>query len=176
MNEPAWVGRARVAIDAGATIKGAAEAEGKHPSSLRPWLFPEERERRRAKEKRWRERNPRRHRELNRRSDRRRRREKPEAFRAYSRRYDRDHRLPCPRGCGGYLGIGVVEADGIEACLECREREVHERRLLLVDLWAEGRSLIEIASVFETSVNALGGIMYAARRAGYDLPYRRRPR
>lgn len=49
----------------------------------------------------------------------------------------------------------------------------HERYGRLVELWARGLSMEQVADELGTTKNALGGEMVRARAAGYDLPRRR---
>lgn len=88
------------------------------------------------------------------------------------RRWDRDNRDHC--------ACGAIKWRKHERCRSCEdERRVGlalERRREVQRRWLEGQTLIEIASAMDTTVNALATLMVHMRQAGWDLPYRRRPK
>lgn len=60
-------------------------------------------------------------------------------------------------------------------CIDCyneRQRN-HEREARVVEMWAEGLSIGQIAEAVGTTKGSMGGKMVKMRRRGLDLPYRR---
>ncbi len=92
----------------------------------------------------------------------------PEYLSGYGMEYGRTHRGTCIR-CGGLMGIGV-RGDGV--CAKCRAVSVHEKRLMLASLWAQGRSMREIAAEFGWELHQVGPEMARMRKLGYNLPHR----
>lgn len=75
---------------------------------------------------------------------------------------------PCPH-CGQNC-VGKV-------CVRCKREQWAQERAVRFDrlaaLWSEGLSAEQIAVEFDTTTNALGGLICRARAAGWDLPLRR---
>lgn len=93
----------------------------------------------------------------------------PERRREYDRQRNLDKRGTCRR-CDKPMGLGVTH-DGV--CTACRHASVHERRLLIVTWWAQGRKLDEIARDLHWTIGQLSSEMDRMRAVGYHLPYRR---
>lgn len=83
--------------------------------------------------------------------------------------WERDNYLSdCP-DCGATISRKSGRCRGCDKAR--RARESYGPRL--EELWAEGRTLPEIAAELGTTVKTLGVTMYRLRRqGGYDLPYR----
>jgi hypothetical protein len=73
-----------------------------------------------------------------------------------------------------------------ERCIPCANRHAieigradmrraHENRLRVVEMWAGGLSMRDIAAVMGWSAHHLGVEMHRMRKLGYDLPHRRTP-
>lgn len=90
------------------------------------------------------------------------------AMRAYDKRYNETHKGKCPQ-CGGETGRQTA---GI--CQNCHAARVAARTARLEALWAEGRTLKEIAQEFGWSSGHLQQEMHRARERGAHLPYRYR--
>lgn len=117
--------------------------------------------------------------------------ENAERDREASRRWKREHReenrardralkrRPEYRGtceiCGGPRGSDAARR-GPGVCASCIAAGVHERRMMLVELWASGMRITEIAAALGVTKNFLGVEMVRARQDGYDLPYRYGPK
>lgn len=170
---PDWAREAyRLVREDGLSQNAAAAKVGKDRMSVAYWILEGEAGRQKAKARDWRRANPERVRELARKGGRKRRREKGEEVRAYARLYGRrlDRRGTCS-DCGAAMGIDNPK-DGV--CMRCRRRTAEEKRKRIVRLWKEGSTMKEIAQDLGTSANVLGVEMAAMRKAGYDLPLRRR--
>lgn len=71
--------------------------------------------------------------------------------------------------CGEPMGIGVA-SDG--ECRPCAAARVHERSQRVVEMWAQGDSLNDIASSLGWARGHLASQMDRMRARGYSLPYR----
>lgn len=112
------------------------------------WLNPDYAERNRARSRAWKARNK-------------------SAVREHDRAYDEAHKGRC-RECGNAVNR---RRDGC-ICMPCREDKRDCRARQIERLWAEGRSLKEIAAELGCTVKSLGVRMVALRKMGYDLPHR----
>jgi NMD protein affecting ribosome stability and mRNA decay len=103
----------------------------------------------------------------------------PEKAREYNRRAnakrpdrDRDPYRPCPQ-CGN-----PRKDRDAKLCLACaRERDSAgriERRDQIEVWWCQGLTMRQIAAQLGWDKNGLSWEMNTMRKAGYDLPYRRR--
>lgn len=170
---PAWAHRAwRQVSEKKVPIRHAAAAEGKHPASLRRYIVAGENKRQRSNYKRWVKENPDRARELSRSNQRARRELKGEEIRAYQRAYTRrpERRAICTR-CHEPAGIDSLETM-TTICERCRRVMFEELAQKIVKLWAEGKSLKEIAVAIGRPGKQVGPLMAKLRKRGYDLPYR----
>lgn len=170
---PGWVHDAWERIESGDSITGAAHALRKHPKSLRRWVIEGEAERQAATTAKWREDNPEETRALGRASDARR---DPEETKRYHRAYRRrpERRGTC-RTCGGPMGVNDgIPRDG--TCSKCNAKECRRKDQMVVQLWRKGESMKEIATAIGITPESLGVRMVRMRKAGSDLPLRRKPR
>lgn len=167
---PEWAHEAWVMIENDIGVTAAALAVGKHPKSLRYWIVVGETQRQLDNARKWRGENPERRNELSRDSARKRRQEKPDEVNAYKRRYSRrpNRRGVCPT-CGGPKGIDNAKGKECKACVLRRAEEGYQ---LIVRMWKDGCSMMEIAEARGCTLNALGSTMAKLREHGYDLPHR----
>lgn len=115
----------------------------------------------------WKALNPERHRTNEHRSNQRRR----PAKRAWENEHDRG---TC--ACGATLAAGA-RRKGIQRCIACecagRRAQRLARAAVIERMWAEGRSLIEIAAALDTTHKSISVEIARLRREGLaDLPYR----
>jgi hypothetical protein len=71
--------------------------------------------------------------------------------------------------CGNLMGVGVKDA-GI--CAACRSEQCEARWQQIEQMWADGRSVLDIAAALGVTKGCLGGEMAQMREAGRALPYR----
>lgn len=108
--------------------------------------------------------NPERAKEYTRRANERR---DPERKRQQDASYEQRMMHPCA-GCGRPVSRCA------ERCRPCFIEHVQEDRRRIVEMWAAGASMREIAAAIGTSKVSLGTTMAEMRRDGWDLPYRYR--
>lgn len=87
-------------------------------------------------------------------------------------RMDGRYALPCPK-CGRRMGSKSAHRPHTpQQCRACWEGGARGRYDQIVEWWAEGLSLREIASRLGWTTNTLGTTMARMRAEGYDLPHR----
>src|SRR3954447_12228661 len=86
------------------------------------------------------------------------------------RRWDRENRRLC--GCGALMSRHAAVCRSCEEAIRRAGRD--QRRARIAQLWNEGASLVEIAEALATTRSTIGVEMQRMRRAGIDLPYRRK--
>lgn len=87
---------------------------------------------------------------------------------AYDHQRHLDARGTCRR-CDNPMGLGVTH-NGV--CSTCRHASIHERRMLVVRWWAQGKTTTEIIERLAWTPGHLASEMDRMRAAGYHLPYR----
>jgi DNA-binding CsgD family transcriptional regulator len=80
----------------------------------------------------------------------------------------------CPN-CGGPMGVGSKRR-GSRRCEACRRADEAQRLAArdqrIVEMWARGDSMRQIADALGWTTNHLGVYMHKARARGADLPSR----
>lgn len=92
------------------------------------------------------------------------------AKRAWEREHDRG---TCP--CGAVMCVGAARK-GYVLCRDCHDEVVAVGQAMrderIAELWAQGRTLREIASELDSTPSSIGVALCRMRTNGWDLPYR----
>lgn len=100
----------------------------------------------------------------------------PDHVRAYNagrneqkRKWDRDHYRGRCETCGAWTSRREYKRCPLHADVAIA---AEERREEIVDRWAAGETMLEIAAALGTTKGSLSVDITRMRKAGYDLPYR----
>lgn len=148
MSRDEKIAEARRMREAGATFAVIAAELGSTTATVQRWAKPDFADRQRAKAREWKD-----------------------AHREANRARDRDYLAAKPGTCRRCTGPTSYDRDG-GVCMTCRATVRHERAIVIVKLWGEGKTSRQIAEAVGWSTGALSVEMDRLRHDGYDLPYR----